>query len=160
MKPIYLFPNKLKIPALVVFIISIVLIVLQFNEISTELNMNVFAIVSDPFLDSENSGNFRWVAQDMYNEVLDVLFFTSGIILAFSKEKVEDEMITLIRFQSLTNTTYIIFALLILSEFLIYGISFGYVIMFFFYAFIVFLNIFYYTKLYIYKKQFSHENED
>lgn len=160
MKSIYLFPNKLKIPALVVFIISIVLIVLQFNEISTELNMNVFAIVSDPFLDSKNSGNFRWVAQDMYNEVLDVLFFTSGLILAFSKEKIEDEMIGLIRYQSLVNATYFIFTLLIISEFLIYGMSFGYVIMFFYYVFVLFLNIFYYTKLFIYKKQFSYENED
>lgn len=160
MKSIYLFPNKLKIPALVVFIISFVLIILQFNEISTELNMKVFAIVSDPFLDSENSGNFRWVAQDMYNELVDILFITSGLILAFTKEKVEDEMITLIRYKSLVNTTYIIFILVILSELLIYGMSFGYVIMFFFYVFIVLLNIFYYTKLFIYKKQFSYENED
>lgn len=99
MKRIYLFPNKLKIPALVVFIISVVLIILQFNEISTELNMNVFAIVSDPFLDSENSGNFRWVAQDMYNELVDILFITSGLMLAFTKEKVEDEMITLNKVQ-------------------------------------------------------------
>ena len=160
MKRIYLFPNKLKIPALVVFLIALVLIILQFNEISLQLNMKVFAVVSDPFLDSENSGNFRWVEQDMYDEILDFLFFTSGIVLAFSKEKIEDEMIGLIRYKSLTYATYFIFSLLIISEFLIYGMSYGYVIMFFFYAFILFLNIFYYTKLFIYKKQFSHENED
>src|SRR5690606_28810962 len=219
MKRIYLFPNKLKIPALVVFLIALVLIILQFNEISLQLNMKVFAVVSDPFLDSENSGNFRWVEQDMYDEILDFLFFTSGIVLAFSKEKIEDEMIGLLRYKSLTYATYFIFSSLIISEFLIYGMSYGYVIfdflffsngiglgfskekigegmigfvryksltyatyfifcsliisefliygmaygyvnMFFFYAFILFLNIFYYTKLFIYKKQFSHENED
>ena len=160
MKPVYLFPNKLKIPALIVFIISIILIALQFSNISIEINTKVFALISDPFLDRENTGKFIWIKQDMYNEVLDTLFFSSGLILAFSKEKIDDEMITLIRYKSLTITTYFIFITLIISEFLIYGMSFGYVIMFFNYMFILLLNIIYYTKLYIYKKQFSHENED
>src|SRR5690554_522554 len=93
MKRIYLFPNKLKIPALVVFLIALVLIILQFNEISLQLNMKVFAIVSDPFLDSENNGNFKWAEQDMYNEILDFLFFTSGIVLAFSKERSEERRV-------------------------------------------------------------------
>ena len=160
MKRIYLFPNKLKLPALVVFVISLVLIILQFSEISIPLNMKVFAVVSDPFLDSENTGNFIWVEQDIYNEILDFLFFTSGIVLTFSKEKIEDEMIGFLRFKSLTYATYFAFSLLVISEFILYGMSFGYVIMFFFYCFVLFLNIFYYTKLFIYKKQFSHENED
>jgi len=160
MKTIYLFPNKLKIPALVIFFLSTILIILQFFEIVLELNINVFALFSDPFLDSENTGAFRWIKNDMYGELLDTLFFTSGIILAFSKEQIEDEMIALIRYKSLIYTVYLTFLSLIISEYLIYGMSFGLVIMFFYYAFILFLNIFYYTKLYIYKKQFSNENED
>lgn len=160
MNSIYLFPNKLKIPALVVFIISLILIILQFCNISTELNMNVFAFISDPFLDSANTGKFIWVQQDMYSEILDTLLFSSGLILAFSKEKVEDEMISLIRYKSLVNTTYFIFSSLLISEFLFYGMSYGYVIMLFYYVFIVLLNIFFYIKLFIYKKQFSYENED
>lgn len=164
MKSIYLFPNKLKIPALVVFIISCILISLQFFESSLtgnlELNMKVFAIISNPFLDSENTGNFRWIENNMFEELIETLFFISGIILVFSKQKIEDEMIGLIRSKALTYTTYLIFTLLIISEFLIYGMAFGYVIMFFYYAFILFLNLFYYTKLYIYNKQFSYENED
>lgn len=160
MKPVYLFPNKLKIPALIVFIISIILIVLQFSNISIEINTKVFALISDPFLDRENTGKFIWIKQDIYNEVLNTLFFSSGLILAFAKEKIDDEMITLIRYKSLTITTYFIFGMIILAEIFIYGTSFIYVIMSYFYGFIIFLNIIYYTKLYIYKKQFSHENED
>src|SRR5690606_26830843 len=115
MKPVYLFPNKLKIPALIVFIISIILIALQFSNISIEINTKVFALISDPFLDRENTGKFIWIKQDMYNEVLDTLFFSSGLILAFSKEKIDDEMITLIRYKSLTITTYFIFGMIILE---------------------------------------------
>ena len=109
MKPVYLFPNKLKIPALIVFIISIILIVLQFSNISIEINTKVFALISDPFLDRENTGKFIWIKQDIYNEVLNTLFFSSGLILAFAKEKIDDEMITLIRYKSLTITTSFIF---------------------------------------------------
>ncbi len=160
MKSIYLFPNKLKITALVIFIISLTLVILIPFEIVYELRVPVFAIASDHFLSSENSFYLSFGKEDIYNELVDLLFFSSGIILAFSKEKTEDEMIGLIRYKSITNATYFTFTLLIISEFLVFGMPFVYIIMFFYYAFILFLNIFYYTKLFIYKKQFSYENED
>ena len=160
MKRIYLFPNKLKIPALVVFIISLILIVLHYSDITTEINATVFVFVSDTFMPNSNNVYFGFDKQNIYNEILDCSFFISGIILAFSREKVEDEMITFIRLKSLLYTTYFIFTLLILSEIFIYGLSFLNVIMGFLYSFVILTNIFYYTKLFIYKKQFSHENED
>ncbi len=89
-----------------------------------------------------------------------MFLFISGIILAFSKEKIEDEMITSIRLKSLVYTTYFIFSLLILGEIFIYGLPFLNVIMGFLYFFVILANLFYYTKLFIYKKQFSYENED
>ncbi len=160
MKSIYLFPNKLKIPALVIFIISLFLIILQYSGIKTEINTIVFAFVSDTFTEISNNTYFGFVKEDIYNEILDCSFFISGIILAFSKEKIEDEMITLIRLKSLVYSTYFIFTLLILSEIFIYGLSFLNVIMGFLYFFVILANLFYYTKLFIYKKQFSYENED
>lgn len=160
MKPVYLFPNKLKIPALITFICSLILIMLQFNGIEYIINAKVYAIASDHFLNSEENVYLGWVTENIYNEILDILYFSSGIILIFSKEKIEDEMIRMIRYQSLVYSSYFIFSMLILSEIFIYGMSFLPVIMFFFYAFVLFLNIFYYSKLFIYKKQFSYENED
>ena len=160
MKSIYLFPNQLKIPALVLCLISFVMIILQINSFEYEINMKVYAIASDAILNGNNDIYFGIATENIYNELLDIIFFSSGIVLAFSKEKTEDEMIALIRYKSLTYATYFTFGMLILSEIFIYGGSFVFVIMFFFYCFILFLNIFYYTKLFIYKKQFSHENED
>lgn len=162
MKRIYLFPNKLKIPALAIFVISLILIILQLAGIEKEINTTVFAFISDGFALNFKKDNtyFGFVEENIYNEILDCAFFISGIILAFSKEKIEDEMITFIRLKSLLYTTYFIFFLLILSEIFIYGLSFLNVIMGFLYTFVILTNIFYYTKLYIYKKQFSHENED
>ncbi|HUH25926.1 MAG TPA: hypothetical protein VLY87_04825 [Flavobacterium sp.] len=160
MKSIYLFPNKLKIPALVVFIISLILIILHYSDITTEINTTVFVFASDSFTPTSKGIYFGFDKQNIYNEILDCSFFISGIILAFSKEKTEDEMITFIRLKSLVYTTYFIFVLLILSEIFIYGLPFLNVIMGFLYSFVILTNIFYYTKLFIYKKQFSYENED
>ena len=162
MKSIYLFPNKLKIPALILFSISFVLIILQSTHtFEIEINTKVFALANDYILEGENLDKYLIIITDnIYNEILDITFFISGILLAFTKEKTEDEMISLLRYQSLTNSTYFTFGMLILAEVFIYGGSFIPVIVFFFYGFLIFLNIFYYTKLYIYKKQFSYENED
>lgn len=162
MKRIYLFPNRLKIPALVIFVISLILIILQLAGIEKEINTTVFAFISDGFdlISKKDNTYFGFVEENIYNEILDCAFFISGIILAFSKEKIEDEMITFIRLKSLLYTTYFIFVLLILSEIFIYGIPFLNVIMGFLYSFVILTNIFYYTKLFIYKKQFSYENED
>lgn len=162
MKRIYLFPNRLKIPALAIFVISLILIILQLAGIEKEINTTVFAFISDGFalISKKDNTYFGFVEENIYNEILDCAFFISGIILAFSKEKIEDEMITFIRLKSLLYTTYFIFFLLILSEIFIYGLSFLNVIMGFLYTFVILTNIFYYTKLYIYKKQFSYENED
>ncbi len=162
MKSIYLFPNQLKIPALVIFTLSIILIVLEFSDIKLEINTTVFAFISDGSAISSVSHKtiFGFIKEDIYNEILDCSFFISGTILAFSKEKIEDETMTFIRFKSLVYATYFIFSLLILSEVFIYGWAFLTFLMIYFYSFLIFLNIFYYTKLFIYKKQFSHENED
>lgn len=162
MKHIYLFPNRLKIPALVVFLIAIVLIILQFSGVKTEIIVTVFAFISDGFAIGHKSNEtyFGFVQEDIYNEILDCMFFLSGTILAFSKEKIEDETMTFIRFKSLVYATYFIISLLILGQIFIYGWAFLTFLMVYFYAFLIFLNIFYYSKLFIYKKQFSNENEN
>ena len=160
MKPVYLFPNKLKIPALVFFLISLVLLILYYSEVKIELYFTVFAFVSDTFTLNSNIRYFDFVVEDIYNEILDCTFFVSGIILTFSKEKIEDEMITNIRLKSLVYSTYFIFALLIIGEFFVYGLSFLSIMVGFLYSFIILINLFYYTNLLIYKKQFSYENED
>lgn len=162
MKSVFLFPNKLKIPSLVIFILSIILIILEFSEIKIEINTTVFAFLSDSFAIGSNfkKTTFGFVQEDIYNEILDCAFFISGTILAFSKEKIEDETMTFIRYKSLVYATYFIFSLLILSEVFIYGWAFLSFLMAYFYSFLIFLNIFYYSKLFIYKKQFSHENQN
>ncbi|WLD23111.1 hypothetical protein NU10_10375 [Flavobacterium dauae] len=163
MKSIYLFPNKLKIPALVIFLLSCIVMIVEATEIYTlpEFKTYVFAIVSDDgsfFNPTPEYSSF--IINSITDEIIECMFFVGGLVLAFSKEKIEDEMITYIRLKSLVYSTYFSFSLLILNELLVYGFSAFYASIIFYYAFVLFLNIFYYTKLFIYKKQFSYENED
>lgn len=164
MKSIYLFPNKFKIPALLVFILSLVLYVADTADNILEipnLEIPVFALISDDgSLMSPKPEYSAIIKNNISDEIISCMFFIGGIILAFSKEKIEDEMITLLRLKSLVYATYFSFSLLILNELLVYGFAALYAPIFFYKAFLLFLNIFYYTKLFIYKKQFSHENED
>lgn len=64
----------------------------------------------------------------IYNELLDeILFFIliiSGLIYAFTKEKIEDEMVMKLRLDSLVWTTYFNNLYLLLCYLLFYGFSF------------------------------------
>ena len=163
MKTIYLFPHRLKIPALIIFILSIVLMAGDEAELFEVPNLEVpvFALVSDDGnLMSPNPEYSVIIENDISGEIIACMFFIGGIVLAFSKERIEDEMISYLRLKSLVYATYFSFSILILNQLLIYGFSALYIPIFFYNAFLLFLNIFYYTKLFIYKKQFSHENED
>lgn len=163
MKSIYLFPNKLKIPALTLFLVSCLIIILDFLNLYTlpELETYVFAIVSDDGSIFNPTAEFSSIIKnDVTGELTELMFYIGGIILFFSKEKIEDEIISYIRLKSLVYSTYFAFTLLILNQIFVYGFSAMFVDIFFYHGFLIFLNIFYYTKLFIYKKQFSYENED
>lgn len=164
MKTIYLFPNKLKIPAFIVFALAVLLTVgseMTHTFEIPEIEASVFALVSDngDFLSSQPEYT-SVIKNNITDEIISCMFFIGGIVLAFSKEKIEDEMISYLRLKSLVYATYFSFSVLILNELFVYGWAAINIPIFFYNAFLLFLNIFYYTKLFLYKKQFSHENED
>lgn len=159
MRSHFLFPNAFKIPALTVFILSIILLILQADEtFSPTLDITVFAVSKTGILSGDNNVSFGWITDDIYGESVDILFIISGLVLAFSKQKVEDEMIAGLRLKSLVRTTFLIYILLIFSIIFLYGMSFLPVVMFFFYAFLIFFNLSFYINLYIHNKTFSDEN--
>ncbi|MDO5636060.1 MAG: hypothetical protein Q4G18_02260 [Myroides sp.] len=160
MKRIYLFPNKLKIPALLLFLISAILFIPSYsyeNELFS-INATVFSFIAEyPFGETMY---FTWLNDEISNEIITTLYIVSGIILAFSKEKIEDEFIQSIRFKALVQSTYFTYAITLICVFFTYGIPFFSVVTLLIFVNLLILNTFYYTKLFIYKKQFSYENED
>ena len=105
MKSIYLFPNKLKIPALLLFLTSAILFIPSYsyeNELFS-IYATVFSFIAEyPFGETMY---FTSLNDEISNEIITTLYIISGIILAFSKEKIEDEFIQTIRFKALVQST-------------------------------------------------------
>ena len=156
MKTNYLFPNYVKTPALIVFVISL-LFGLYLTFINSELDFLKIPVSLIPF--EFNDSPFS--SSDYYNmnfTIDGILLIISSILLAFSKEKEEDEYIAKIRLESLVWATYINYGLLLLAFVLIYNFSFFSVMMYnMFTLLIIFLVRF---NFYKFKLQKSLKNEE
>ena len=67
---------------------------------------------------------------NILNEILGILVILSGLLVAFSREKDEDELITKIRLESLVWATYWNYGILILAFLLFYDLTFYWVMVF------------------------------
>lgn len=102
-------------------IIGLVTVFLDFEP--NYLDFNVFAFF--------NGNNFvEVVNNNVLNEVSGVLIIISSLLVAFSKEKSEDEYISKIRLESLVWAVYFNYAILLISFILIFDMSFFWVMIF------------------------------
>lgn len=94
------------------------------------------------------SDGFRWVENGLVNEILIAIIIISGIINSFAKERVEDELIGNLRTESLTLSLYLNYGFILLANFLIYELTFIYVLVFNLVAILLFFNLIFKFKLY------------
>ena len=127
----YLFSNKFKKTSGVVFYLSILvgLFLLLTDRIQDIFVVNVFSIFSYEWFGSEQTG-FGWIENGLGDEIFTLLIIVSGLINSFSKEKIEDELISRIRLESLSLSVFISFGLIIISTFLVFNINYMYVLVF------------------------------
>lgn len=153
----YLFNHKYKKWGWLVFIpTAIASFIVVALEISPSwLDTKVFAIAVDQIF--EGSKSFSFVNNNILNEILGVLLIISGVLLAFSKEKDEDEYIAQIRLSSLVWATYVNYAVLLLAFLFVYDLSFLWVMIFNMFTILVFFIIRFNFKLYQLKKAASHD---
>lgn len=145
MKTNYLFPNYVKAPALIAFVISIVFgLYLMFINDNPEFLRIPSKLIPFEF----NKSLFSSDSYNMSFTIDGILLIISSILLAFSKEKEEDEYIAKIRLESLVWATYINYGLLLLAFVLIYNFSFFSVMLYnMFTLLIIFLIRFNFYKL-------------
>lgn len=135
MKSNYLFPHKYKKIGWVVLIPSAIigLLTFNFNYEPSFLNFNLPAISWDsldtPFGKGEDQF-FGMIKNNILNELIGITLIISSLIVAFSKEKSEDEYIANIRLESLVWAVYFNYAILILSFIFVYDLSFFQVMVF------------------------------
>jgi len=94
------------------------------------------------------SDGFRWIENGLVNEILIAVIIISGIINSFSREKFEDELIGKLRTESLTLSLYLNYGFILIANFLIYELTFIYVLVFNLVTILLFFNLIFKYKLY------------
>ncbi len=125
---IYLFPNKYKIYGWIMFIPSLILVITMFFvDINPNfLDLKVFALAYKPIFGPTEY--FSFIEKNITIDIVLLLLIVGGLLVCFSKEKIEDEYISSLRLESLLLAVYINYAVLIISIVLIHEISFLYVL--------------------------------
>jgi hypothetical protein len=138
----YLFNYKYKKISGWIFylLIPVGLFLLLTERIQDIFVVNVFSIFSYEWIGSERTG-FGWIENGLGDEIFTLLIIISGLVNSFSKEKIEDELISRIRLESLSLSVFISFGLIIISTFLVFNINYMYVLVFNLFLIILLFNL-------------------
>lgn len=147
MKTKFLFSNKYKKLAWIVFIPSSILgIIVAITEYSpTFLDCNVLSIFDVGF---EKTAFARFTENNILNEILGVIVILSGLFVAFSKEKEEDEYINKIRLESLVWAVFANYFILLFTFIFFYDFTFWWVMIFNMFTVLLFFIIRFNWKIY------------
>ena len=145
----YLFNYKYKKISGWIFylLIPVGLFLLLTERIQDIFVVNVFSIFSYEWFGSEPTG-FGWIENGLGDEIFTLLIIVSGLINSFSKEKIEDELISRIRLESLSLSLFISFGLIIISTFLVYNLNYMYVLVFNLFLIIFLFNLIFKFRLF------------
>ena len=157
MKLNYLFPHKWRKFGWIVFIPSVVfgLITVITEYEPGFLDMRVPGIFIDEILGKSRVIGFT--TNNILNELLGAMVIISGLLVAFSKEKNEDELISKIRLESLVWATYVNYGILLLSIIFVYGLSFFWVMVFNMFTILLFFIIRFNWQIKLLNKDSAYE---
>ncbi|MDH5415602.1 MAG: hypothetical protein OEW87_15805 [Flavobacteriaceae bacterium] len=127
----YLLPHKYKNFGWALFILGLLAgIVLIFSDYEVDaLNINVISIYSEPFMNNDN-GYFKIIENSIVDEIIALFIIIGGLLVGFSKEKVEDEFIYKLRKDSLVWAIIFNYAVLMLAIAFVYEFTFFHVLVF------------------------------
>lgn len=148
MKPRFLLPHSLKRIGWLLFIPSLAFGVLVQHF---EYEIAGFDIMTgSSILVAEHP-----LRNNLTNELAGVLVLISGFLVAFSKERVEDEWVSRIRLESLQWSVYLNYALLLVALIVIYDEEFFYVMIYNMFTILIFFIVRFNFVLYIKDRWFK-----
>ena len=157
MKVNHLFPNKYKKIGWLVLIpstiIGLITLILEYEP--NFLDFNVPAIFIDEFFGEKQFLGI--VNNNILNEIFGVLIIISSLLVAFSKEKSEDEYISKIRLESLVWAVYVNYGILLFSFLFIFDLTFLWVMIFNMFTILIFFIIRFNWQISKIKKSASYE---
>ncbi|WP_104733994.1 hypothetical protein [Hanstruepera ponticola] len=130
MKSNYLLSNKFKPLGWFLFIIGLIGgIILYAIDYDGEIMVTkVFSIYSDPFIG--DAGFFKVIENGIADELVYVCLIIGGLLVGFTKEKVEDEYIYKLRTESLVWAIIFNYILLLFTIVFVYDMTFFNVLIF------------------------------
>lgn len=123
----YLLPNKYKTVGWILFISGIITgIVAYFTPFATEpLKIKVLSLFNDLALGPNEMEYFEIIETGIFSELILLAIIFGGLIIGFSKEKIEDEFTYKLRNDSLVWA--IIFNYFVLTAFILFIYNFTFV---------------------------------
>ncbi|MEM5538109.1 hypothetical protein [Olleya sp. AS48] len=132
MKTHYLLSNNFKIIGWVILILGLLTGIIFYKTIldGELLQTNVLVLYnSDRFFDN-NNGFFKIIENGILDEIVAILIIVGGLIVGFSKEKIEDEFIFQLRKTSLVWAIIFNYIVLIFAIVFVYNMTFFEVLIF------------------------------
>jgi hypothetical protein len=130
MKTNYLLSHKYKTIGWILFIIGLASGIFSYiYEMTDEILVTkVFSIYNDPILGKP--GFFKIIENGILDELISLLIIVGGLIIVFSKEKVEDEFIYKLRTDSLVWAIIFNYVVLLFTILFVYDMTFFNVLIF------------------------------
>ena len=146
--------HKFKGPATAIFYLSVMV---GIYSISFENNLEEIWKTSVYSLGGNNKGFLGlgvsgWTETGLFNEVLTFLIISSGLMASFSKEKIEDELISKMRLESLSVAIVINYVFVLMANLVFFDLSFLTALMAFLFAPLVLFNLIFQFRLFNYYK--------
>jgi len=119
MNTLQLFPHRFKIIGWFIFIPSLILGLISLSGVM-KFEISLPVIYNSGFLNNEDQGFLQTANIDLFPNLFGVLIIIGGILVGFSKEKIEDEYISSLRLKSVfwsLIATYSIVLILFISIF-------------------------------------------
>jgi hypothetical protein len=153
----YLFPNRYKKLGWLLFILGIIIGIafLIYQSDINLFNIKAFALAEEALF-SDNSF-FSISGNNFLDDISSILIIIGALLIAFSKEKFEDEFISKIRLESLVWATYINYAILTLAIIFVKDMTFFWVLVFNMFTLLVFFLVRFNWALYKSKNQIYDE---
>jgi len=156
MKTNYLLPNKFKTIGWILFIAGLILGIIFYisDYLSEAITTKVLSIYSGETILGNEGGYFQIIENSIIDELITLAIIIGGLLVGFTKEKVEDEFIYKLRKDSLVWALIFNYVVLILTTIFIYDFAYFDVLVFnMFTPLIFFIVRFNFLKL----KSNSHE---
>jgi len=148
MKIKFLFPHQYKKIGWILFLgalLTLTYLWLIEYDFDANFKVQVFALSESSLFDKK--GSFKFVKNGILDEVLTILIIIGGLLVSFSKTKIEDEFISKIRLESLALATYINYGFIILSTIFVYGFDYLNIILFNLFTILIFFIVIFHYKL-------------